>query len=555
MDINSYADGMEPSYITVERILERSEYYNNMMESVIHLKEQIENGQGGEIMLKLSDELQSKLAQMKKLKEYTGYIHETLRTLPLHSKRLRQAEEYFYQGKFPEMDRVLDAATIREEIENLMDDCYSKDSERSRKALAGAERRSYELLVKALYGYTFIDNPKWYEDVYSLLSDAHDASFNMHTMYELASYLMDTDEKEWACELLDDAYIMYCKDVEEESCCLYGAKCLWALGVLSRRQGDTVGAIEYIGMALKAYTALSEVNPAEYRPLMADMLEIQGDYHVFSENYPVALIVFEEAMKIRREIASDGNSEYAMYLAHVIDKLATVHLCLEEFSDAISRYEEALKIMDDNIEYNLYDILKSKASTLHNLTLAHFFIDDYQKAVSLAQEELEIRKRVQEIDLFGQLPQRAKTRELLAELYLHLQRPEDAVREREKVVKLYRILSDHFPETYLPDLGEAINLCSNLCIRMKSYRRSFELLQESIEIFGKLSVTKPEDYLLVLGCLWRNVYYYYHKIDPNRKKALEAAQESYRILSSVERDEDSEEVFNDMKRVLGKSME
>jgi tetratricopeptide (TPR) repeat protein len=536
--------------------MEKSEYCNRTMDECNEMKEKIEQTRDEETLFKLNNELQLQIKRMLKLKEYALDIHETFRTIPHSSKRLQQAEEYFYQGKFQEMDEALDAteirAEIRAEIEALKEDEFSEDEERKEKARARLKCKSYELLIKALYRYTFIENPEWYEDVYDLLTDARDASFNVHTLFELGSYLMMTDEQAWAFELLDDAYVM-AQDLNEEDCHLYEAKCLWAKGILARKKSDYPEAIEHAAKALKIYTGLTEKNPAEYRPRMADMLTVMGDYHTYSKNFPTALVVFEEAVKIRREIALHGTEENALNVAHTLDKLAVVHLFLEEYGDAISRFEDALRIQDDHLEYNLYSVLASKADTLYNLSIALYQAKRYDEAIRRIKEELEVRKEVQETDPFGQLPLMAKARNVLANVYLGLQRPEDAIREREKVVKLYKTLAKHSPETWLCDLGESLNYCSKLYFRMKSYGKYFLSTKEALEIFRRLAATDPVEYLPTVGCLLENVCHYYEQISPNKKKSLEAARESFQILSSIERNETAEAAYAKMKEILGEN--
>jgi hypothetical protein len=513
----------------------------------------MEHAQDEKSMLEANSELQIQMTRAIKLREYAEDIHETFRTIPLKSARLIQAEECFYEGKFQEMDGILDASKIREEIELLEEDCFfSKDEDLKEKARISMEYKSYELLVKGLYRYTFVDNPEWYEDVFELLEDARDASFNVHTLYELASYLKTTDEQEWAFELLDDAYVIS-RDTEGEACRIYEAKCLWAMGTISKNRDKLPEAIEYAGKSLKIYTKLSENNPEEYHPRMSQMLIIMGNYHTYSKNFKVALLIYEEAEKILRELASNDNFEYAMRLGDLLDKLASVHVFMGEFEEAFPLYEEALKIKDDNIEYNLYAVLRSKADTLYNLAVAHYSAHEYKEAISWAKEELKARKQVQEVDLLGQLPYRARTRNILSELYLNLNRPADAIREREKVVKLYRTLAEHFPDNYLHDLGEALNYCSNIYMRMSSYDKYFQAMTEALEIFRKLAAANPEEYMLTVGYLLANVCHYYERISPDREKALEFAHETYKVLSSIERDEGAEKAYTEVMRIIKNS--
>jgi tetratricopeptide (TPR) repeat protein len=520
------------------------------MNSAIRLKEEIGRTKDEETLLELNNKLQLQIKRMEKLKEYSIDIHETFRTIPLRSERLQQAEEYFYQGKFPEMDEILDAAKIREEIEQLEETRFSTDEAPEKETKTGLECKSYELIIKALYHYTLVENPGWRDDVYELLSDARDASFNIHAMYELGTFLKNTDEQEWAHELLDDA-IVICHGTEGKTARLYEAKSLWAMGMLSANKKDLTKTIEYLGKAVKIYTDLSETNPDEYRQKTSDMLVALSRYHIYAKNLPVAIVVLEEAIKIRRRLAVLGDWECSMNLADALDKLATVHVCMQEYREACQLYQESIDIKEKNIDRNLYMILESKANTLYNLAVAYYNAKEYEKAIPVLQEELAARKQVQEIDPFGQLPLRAKSRDMLGDIYLKQNRPEDAIREKEKVVKLYRTLSDRFPEEYLINLGESINHCCSIYSRTKSNDKYFQSTLESLEIFRRLAVTDPKEYLPIVACLLGNLCYCYQYISPDREKTLENAREAYRILSSIKRNETSEQVYTIVKQILG----
>jgi tetratricopeptide (TPR) repeat protein len=196
-------------------------------------------------------------------------------------------------------------------------------------------------------------------------------------------------------------------------------------------------------------------------------------------------------------------------------------------------------------------ILESKAHTLYNLASAHIAAKEYGKAIGRTKAELYARKQIQDIDPFGQLPYIARARDLLGDTYLQMKKPYEALKEREKVVKLYKTLAKRFPDEHLLNLGRALNHCSNMYSHMKSYNRYFQSMQEALEIFRQLAVTDPNEYLITVACLLGNVCHYYEQISPNREKAVENARESYRILSSIERDETAEIVYANVKRIIG----
>jgi tetratricopeptide (TPR) repeat protein len=552
MKKNDSVDRTAPSDIVVSQIFDISEYCTGFWDSLNDLKKKIEHTHDEKILLELNNKMRLYMKQLSKLKECMEYIHETFRTIPLRSKRLQEAEAYFYQGKFREMDEVLDTSKIREGIEQLKEDRFSEDEDREKEVRFLLECKSYEMIVKALFHYTFIENPHWYEEVFDLLKEAEDISVNIHAMYELACYLKDTEERDWAFQLLRDASDIYEED-ESEACRLYRAKCFWAMGILSKNKNDHSAAVEYFGQAVKIYSDLSETNPAEYRSRTANMLVLLGTHHAaYLQNFPVALVVFEEAVKIRREQALHGNWERHMNLANVLVHLANVHGCMKEYGEAVALYEEALRIQENNIDQNIYMILEEKANTLQNLAEVYAAAGEYEKAIRKAEEELQARKEVQDVDPFGQLPRMAGTRKLMSDLYLSMKRSNEAIREKEKEVKLYKTLVKHLPNEYLLSLGEALNTASNLYHHEKLYGKYFLTTMEAVELFRKLAETDPDNYRVTVAYLLGNVCHYYEHTSPNKKKAFEYARETYEILSTIERDETGEILYNVVKRIIEK---
>ena len=552
MKTNNLFDTTEPSDALVEQVLERSAYFNDFIESLPDLKEKIERTKDNKALLRLNKKMTLTLKKCEKLKECTWHLLDLFKTIPLLSERLEKAGKCFYQGKFLEIDEALDAEEIRAEIQALEEERPLASGERKEDIETLLEYRSYELVVKALHSYTLIENEQWHESVYNLLQDAYDASYNVISYYEFGYYLSLTDEHEWATDVLMDAHVAA---REDEAYSLYDAKCLWAMGLAAKRAKDYKLAAEHTGKALKIYTRLAGKNPVEYSPRMSNMLVVMGNDHVFMNNFSVALVVFEEALRIRREFPARGSAyEHAMNIANVLDKLAYVHISLKEYPEAISRLEESLRIQDSVMEDNVYQTLESKADTLHLLMGAHLAAGEFDKALRQGNEEVKVRERVREIDPFGQLARIAEVRALLGDLYARFNRVDNITVEREKVVKLYKILAEHFPkDNWLPVLGEKLNHCSNLYFHRKMYGKYFRTMEEAMKVFRELALVDPDEYLATVGCLLANYCHYYSEIAPDKKKAREAANEAYEILeATVDRSDVAEFAYNKMKEILGK---
>jgi len=69
-----------------------------------------------------------------------------------------------------------------------------------------------------------------------------------------------------------------------------------------------------------------------------------ANLHSDKNEFPQALEKYEEALKIRRELARENPRTYLPYVATTLNNLAVLHSDKNEFPQALEKYEEALKI-------------------------------------------------------------------------------------------------------------------------------------------------------------------------------------------------------------------
>lgn len=561
---------MGPSNLVANQIMFRSAECNEVANSFLPIKKEIEKEADAAKLLELNNLLKLKMRHVKQLHLHLEDIIHTFRTFSPRSPRLEKAEECFYQGQLSEMDKILDYKQIEKEIEALDEKTPANDAEE--KALTEQLTcLGIELVVKALYHYTFVEDPEWHETVYECLDLANEANnCSPHALYELGVYLLLTEEKKWAVELLEDAEILS-ENLGGEAALFYRAKSLTALATLPFKKEDYAAAIEYDSKAVKIYTELCQQNPAEYRSDLAEALKRLAFSHVNNKNYAVGAVIMEERLRVQREIIAhsgdnfpfrmetssseqfgdwEGEFQAQMQLAETLAYLASIHTALGEFPQALERYEERMQILNANMDVNIYTVLEEKAKTLRALGIIYIKKNDAEAALKCFLQAVEISQQVQDIDPIGQLPRIIEDRDALAKIYRQLQRLEDALREREKIVKLYKILYEQYPELHILEaLSEAVNLRTNHYGYLNKNTKYRTSLLEAIDFSRKLAAEQPESILAVAVNL-ANLSYIYKREGGRRKEMLEAAQEAYDILAPIERGEFLEDVYVHVKQIL-----
>jgi tetratricopeptide (TPR) repeat protein len=527
----------DPSHAVVLQILFKSDYLHSIEEKCEALRTQIADEKDVATRVQLNGQLQFHRVHISKLFIIVTNIYDTFRTIPFESKRLKQAKKCFYASKFTEMDELLDPDETR------------ADSRREKDPLK-LQAISYEMIIKGLYHYTFLENNKWIEPVRRFLSSAFKTSQNAHTAFEWATYLSRTDKKNQALPLFDTAYTL-AEALEEEYRFLYQAKCLWAKSEIEALKHNYAQAIPYASQALHLYTELAEQNAAEYRPRKVELLTTLGDYQMSANNPAVALIVFEEAVKIRRPLVLLDNYDSAVNLATLLDKQAAAHTAVGEYQAAFELYEESLRIKASDAFAKYESILEMKAATLCGMTDTYIAVKDYDAALRCANEALDIYRNGNDIDLSAPVPIPGTVKVLgkLSEINAFLGHLDDAIEQKQWVLSFLTSLAPGMIENEVLMSSVAENMYSLATLYYKSelYEDYLSLVGDTLKVFGHLNVVFPKEkkYLLKIGVLYRDVALYHQKITHNLKPMMFAVARTCEILAKEERDPEAERAYQD----------
>jgi tetratricopeptide (TPR) repeat protein len=533
-------DLSESSHAVALHIAYRSAFFRGLEEKYETLKEQMKDEKEREDQMKTNVQVRFLGDRMAKLVLMTANIHDTFRTIPFVSERLKMARALFYKGKFPELDEFLD-------FDQICAHGQREDQPDERQAF------SYELIIKALYHHTFNETTDWIEAVRKFLSAAVELSDNVHTSFEWGDFLTKVKESEPALEALDRAYKQAGKMKEEEYRLLYQAKCLASKGIAEGERGDYAKAAKYASQALALYTELAELDPVKYRSCMVDMLITVGDYHMSANNPSVAVVVYEEAIKIRRPLVLLDDYDTSLSLALLLDKQAAVHTALGEYKAAFELYEESLRIHDTDAFADRNEMLEMKANTIFHMVETYVAVKDYESALRCTKEAMDIYHKVDNIDISSPMLPSVKVMRRRSEIHELTGQWEEAVEEKEMVMMFITMLAPSFLENeeWMKDVAETTYSVAKLHLKCKNKKEYFTTLVRAFDFFGHLdAVFNKEEYKLRIACIIGDIAYYHETISRHRKPMRYAANKAFGLLSEMERDEEAERIYQDVQRII-----
>jgi tetratricopeptide (TPR) repeat protein len=116
------------------------------------------------------------------------------------------------------------------------------------------------------------------------------------------------------------------------------------LGILHSEVNRMDDARQVFEEALKIRRELANKNPETYLPDVAMTLNNLGNLHSDQNRMDDARQAYEEALKIRRELARENPETYLPYVAKTLNNLGNLNSDQNRMDDARQAYEEALSI-------------------------------------------------------------------------------------------------------------------------------------------------------------------------------------------------------------------
>lgn len=165
---------------------------------------------------------------------------------------------------------------------------------------------------------------------------------------------------------------------------------------------------------------------------------------------------------------------------------------------AANLYEEALKLYRELAESNSKAYEPDLAKVCHEYANLLTEMKEYERAEELYEEALIIRRRLMGKDPEVYEGEVANTCHWFARMLHGIGEYKKARKLYEEALIIHRKLAEKNPEAYIIDLAFSCNSLARLLADMEEYERTIELFEEGLVIFNRLTEKNPERYEPVL---------------------------------------------------------
>jgi tetratricopeptide (TPR) repeat protein len=400
------------------------------------------------------------------------------------SELYQQALSLFLAGKPEEALKLLDEAKLRRSVE----------AARQRKAEAEKEMaqaiQSYLLKAQLLTTlFRFAEAEKTYQAAIEVAPDSFEAQFGF------AAFNQNLNRFPQAL----NAYGRSLELASRSGTPADVASILNNLGVLYRHQNRMDEARQAFEEALKIRRELARKSPETYLPDVATTLNNLGNLHHHQHRMVEAHQAFEEALKIRRELAQKDPESYLPDVAETLNNLGNLQLDQNQMDKARQSYREALKTFRQLAQKDSETYLPYVAATLSNLGTMYYDQNQKDEAGQAYEEALKICRQLAQKNPEAYLPYVAATLNNLGNL------GGDEIRMVE-ALKIYRELAQKNPETYLPDVAWTLNTLGNLRTDFPTRMdEAQQVLEEAVTAYRQLAQKNPDTYLPDLAGVLNNL--------------------------------------------------
>ena len=238
-----------------------------------------------------------------------------------------------------------------------------------------------------------------------------------------------------------------------------------------------------------------------------------------------ALAAAEEAVSLRRRLASERPDAFLPDLAMSLNNLANMLSDLGRREEALAAAEEAVSLYRRLASERPDAFLPDLAMSLNNLANRLSDLGRREEALVAAEEDVSLYRRLSSERPDAFLPDLAMSLNNLANMLSDLGRREEALAAAEEAVSLYRRLASERPDAFLPDLAMSLN---NLANRLSDLGRREEALvaaEEAVSLYRRLSSERPDAFLPDLAMSLNNLANRLSDLG-RREEALAAAEEA-----------------------------
>ena len=371
--------------------------------------------------LNKSKKLEGKRRQLQDFKQEVLRLAGTFGKIEINTERLKQARQYFTQGKFREADAILKTEELSHDQEHLLNakEGKSRELEELNKQLLG---NANEFLIKAQITATNFNNPNRFQDACRFYEQSIRSYTYFNNLFEYAYFLQQHKQHNEAERYYQEALKRFGSELDAPT----RATTLNNLGNLQSQKNEFEDALKSYKEALEIRRKLAQANPQTYLPDVAMTLNNLGLLQYKKNEFEDALKSYKEALEIYRKLAQANPQTYLPYVAMTLNNLGNLQYKKNEFEDALKSYKEALEIYRKLAQTNPQTYLPYVAGTLNNLGSLQSQKNEFEDALKSYKEALEIRRKLVQANPQTYLPDVAVTLINLSIFYQKCQPDKDA---------------------------------------------------------------------------------------------------------------------------------
>jgi len=398
----------------------------------------------------------------KKLNEVNDY----------NSSRLEKARALFKEGKFIEINELLN----EEEID--------KDIAASKERI---EIRANELTIKAQI-IVVKKEEGWFKEADRLYAKAMQAVENYHTTFDYAHFLAEHEQILKAQDIYQKN-LNYVSDEDEK------ASTLNNLALLQKKNNEFDKAEKGFNEVLKIRRRSSQINQQKYLPEVANTLCNIAVLLDNKDEFEKAEKSYIEALNIYRGLAEVNLPNYLLCLANILNNLGSLYHKTNEIKQADQSFQEALEIKRKLAEANPRAYLPDLASTLNNLAILRRSNNEFDKAEQYHKEALEIYQKLAQDNPQTYLPFVATCLLNLGNLNYRLIELEEAEANYQEALRIWQKLAINNPQRHLSDLASTLNNLAALSYKKNDFAEAKKRFNEALKLRRKLAEVNPQVYL------------------------------------------------------------
>jgi len=291
-------------------------------------------------------------------------------------------------------------------------------------------------------------------------------------------------------------------------------RCIFKIIEESESSGDKTAqslALNYLGNiyfkkgdypnANMTFSTALAVSSTDGSPVLVEALTNLATVQLFQENYDVALIGFEESLRIYEK------NKNLQAKASCIKSIGDVHYKRGNYEEAIKKYKESLKIYDE------FGDLLSRATVLNNMGIIYMDWKRYSEALEQLEEAYQIS------DQLGSLSAKAIVLGNIGRIHFYEKKYSEALKLYQEALKLNEKLGNYGAKaSMLSDLGE-------LYKDQGDFSKALEMCDEALRINVKLNDSIEKAYTLTLIGEIHSMGGYFDKAQDNFEKALETYEQ------------------------------